>query len=412
MKIAVLTSSYPRYQGDGAAPFIKSFSETLAKLGSEVEVVAPFDPEVKPDEQGNVRVHRFRYIWPDRWSIMGHARSLEADVRLHPLSYLLLPLFLLSEFFTLLAVTKRQESQAIHVHWVIPNGPAAALVARLRKIPFIISLHGSDIYVAEKNPIFGRIAGWVFKQASGITACSPPLRQSAIRLGAPVETIVLPYGADSQIFSPSKRKADFHASFGLKPTDFLILALGRLVYKKGFSILLEALPEVRAAYPNTYLILAGEGVIKEELVQRAKKLGIYDRVIFSGGIPWTQVPTYLASADIFVLPSVKDQFGNVDGLPNVLLEAMSAGAGVVASDIGGVGLVLQSGVNGLLTLPGDPHALAEAIINLASDPERRDAFGQAARQTILEKFTWEQVVSQIVQLLKKATGQEHLEQRI
>ena len=88
MKISVLTSSYPRYPGDGAAPFVRSICEHLAKLGHDVEVVAPYDPAVGRMDY-RVKVHRFRYIWPPGWHIMGHGRALEKDVRLRPLSILL-----------------------------------------------------------------------------------------------------------------------------------------------------------------------------------------------------------------------------------------------------------------------------------------------------------------------------------
>ena len=83
MRIAVLTSSYPRFPGDGTAPFVKSLAESMARQGHDIIVVAPYDPVIQPDIEDCVKVYRFRYIWPPRWHIMGHARSLESDVRLN-----------------------------------------------------------------------------------------------------------------------------------------------------------------------------------------------------------------------------------------------------------------------------------------------------------------------------------------
>lgn len=402
MKIAVLTSSYPRFEGDGTAPFIKSISETLAKLGNDVEVVAPYDPAVKIGEQGVIPVHRFRYVWSDRWSFMGHARALEADVRLRPLSYLLLPLFLFSAFFKLMAVTKKQQSQAVHVHWVIPNGPVAATVARLRKIPLIVSLHGSDIYLAKKNRLFGQVARWVFQSAAAVTVCSEELRQSAISLGAPQDTLLLPWGADPDIFTPDWNDPAYRADWNLGQSAIIVLALGRMVHKKGFNILLEAMPDLIAQDPRIHLVLAGDGPLLQTLEQRAIELGISKNITFPGRIPWNQTPDLLAAANIFVLPSIKDEYGNLDGLPTVLLEAMASETAVVASDIGGVKLVINPDQNGLLIEPGDSSALKDAILSLSHDPDKRQKLAKAARQAVVDHYNWVWVSRQFIRLLENA----------
>jgi glycosyltransferase involved in cell wall biosynthesis/ubiquinone/menaquinone biosynthesis C-methylase UbiE len=402
MKITVLTSSYPRFAGDGAAPFIKSISEALARLGNQVEVVAPFDPAVIPGEQGTLPVHRFRYVWPDRWSIMGHARSLEADAHLRPLSYLLLPLFLASAFFKLFAVSKRQHAQAIYCHWVIPNGPAAVCVAGLRKIPLIVSLHGSDIYLARKNKLFGRVAHWVFRHAAAVTACSDELRQGALELGAPADTLLLPWGADPQIFNPERRNPGFRSEMNSEPDNILLLTMGRMVHKKGFNVLLDTLPDLLDQNSKIRVVMAGDGPLREAYQQRVAGLGLSDKVFFPGQIPWDRAPDLLAAADIFILPSIKDEYGNIDGLPTVLLEAMASGTAIIASDIAGVRLVIDPGQNGWLVEPGKPEYLRQAIQTLADDSVKRQILARAARRSIVEHYNWEWVARQITGLLEQA----------
>jgi glycosyltransferase involved in cell wall biosynthesis len=402
MKLAVITSSYPRFPGDGTAPFVQSICEHLVQLGHAVEVVAPYDPAVKPVESGGVRVHRFRYTWPDRLHIMGHARSLEADVRLKPLAYLLLPFFLAAGLSTLLRVTARQKSQAIHAHWVLPNGLVAAWAAAWRGLPFVVSLHGSDMYLASRSKLFGAAARYVFRRATAVTACSPELRQAALALGAPEGTLLLPWGADPERFHPNQRRAETRESYGTAPGEVSIAGLGRLVPKKGFDRLLEALPAVLAGQPQARLVLGGDGPLRESLARRAASLGVSERVTFAGRVPWDCVPEFLAAADIFVLPSVRDEKGNVDGLPTVLLEAMSSGVAVVASDIGGVSLVVEHGRTGLSVPPGNVEALVEAILSLAGDADRRRTLGQAARQAVVERFNWDDVARQIAGLLEGA----------
>lgn len=402
MKIAVIASSYPRFPGDGTAPFVKSICEHLAKQGHEVEVVAPYDPAVKETKHERAHVQRFRYIWPEKLHIMGHARSLDSDVRLRPLSYLLLPFFLLGAFIALMRVTGKQKSQVIHAHWVIPNGLVAVWVASLRRIPLIISLHGSDIYVAQKNPIFGAAARWIFQRAAGVTACSQELRLGAIRLGAPEGTRLLPWGADPDLFRPGLRPADHPSPDSEDQPEIQLVALGRLVHKKGFGTLLAALPDAIQRHPGIRLTVGGDGPLKAELMRQAESLGISEYVTFAGQIPWDQVPELLAKCDIFVLPSVHDAFGNVDGLPTVLPEAMACGRAVIASDIGGVSLIIHHGHNGLLVPPGDEKILADTLSLLAADANLRNNLGISARQAIEQKFNWDEVAKQFTRIFENA----------
>lgn len=387
MRIAVLTSSYPRYAGDGTAPFVQSICEHLAKLGHEIEVVAPYDPAVDDQLSSKFPVHRFRYIWPDKLHIMGHAKALEADTHLRLLAYLLLPFFLISAFGKLCSIVWRQRTQLIHAHWVLPNGPVAALVAKLNGIPYVISLHGSDMYMAREHRLFGAVAKWVFQGAASVTACSEGLKQSAIQVGSPHEPRLISWGADPNLFQPHPKPGYLMKELGLSKNQISILALGRMVHKKGFDVLLTAWPMVSQAFPNAQLIIAGEGLLRKLLMKQAKQMG----VIFPGQIPWDQVPHYFALADLFVLPSVQDSYGNIDGQPTVLLEAMSCGLAVVASRIGGMPEVIRHDHNGILVPPGDETALAKAMTNLLQNPAIMKRLGRNARLSVTNSLHWDKV---------------------
>ncbi len=400
MRIALLTSSYPRFPGDGTAPFIQSIAEALVEAGHEIVVVAPYDPLVRPVDTRRVTLFRFRYTPIERWHIMGHARALEADVRLRPLSYLLAPSFLIAAAYHLYRAARSQGSDAIYAHWVIPNGPPAAWVARRLGIPLLISLHGSDIFTARRNPLFGRAARWAFQQAQAVTACSPELREGALALGAPASTRLLAYGADPRVFSPDRRSGEYRARLGLNENDLAIGGLGRMVYKKGFGLLLEAFARVHAARPETKLLLGGEGPLLPELRNQAAALNLSGSVRFTGRIPWDQAPTFLASLDLFVLPSIRDQAGNLDGLPNVLLEAMASGTPVVASDIGGVRLAVEDQASGMIFPAGDAAALATCLVEMANQPGLRARIAVYARQQIEDRLNWQTFATTIVSLLR------------
>jgi glycosyltransferase involved in cell wall biosynthesis/trans-aconitate methyltransferase len=391
MRITVLTSSYPRFSGDGTAPFVQSICEQLAQQGHEVEVVAPDDPLVQPMDSAGVKLHRFGYIWPRRWQIMGHARSLNAGGRLRIGAYLLLPFFLLAAFIQTMRVARRQGAEIIHVHWVLPNGLAGALVAKLLRIPLVVSLHGSDIYVASRRRLFGAVAGCVFHQAAAATACSNELRDAAITLGASEQrTHLLPWGADPVIFQSRAREK------GQEPLK--IASLGRMVPKKGFNHLLEAWAQIAEQFPRARLRIGGDGPLLETLRKEIRSLGIDGQTDLPGSIPWDQVPDFLAAADLFVLPSMRDRAGNIDGLPTVLLEAMSCGLPVVASDLGGIPLVIENGANGYLVPPGDVDALAQRLHTLLNNKQERERLGRAARTSVVDSFNWENVARSLAKI--------------
>lgn len=403
MRITVLTSSYPRFFGDGTAPFVKSLAESMVKLGHRVSVIAPYDPKVKQVDSAGVHVYRYRYVFPERYHIMGHAQAMEADVKIRPISFLILPLFLLSAFIHLWRIATKTRTDILHVHWVLPNGPVAMLVSKITRIPYILSLHGSDVYFAKKNKLFGWVAGLVLKRASYISACSEDLMNNAISLGAPADNIhLIPWGADPHIFSPSKRSKEFLSKLGLSDEYFIVSALGRLVYKKGFDKLIEAWKDVTNQIDNARLMIGGEGPIRDELIDQSRNLGIADRILFTGRIDWDKVPEFLSSSDMFVLPSVRDHYGNIDGLPTVLLEAMASETPVIASRLGGIPLVIQNGKNGLLVPPGDIPALTHAIRELIIDEHRRIAIKKQARMDVITRHNWLDVAKLFIKLFDKS----------
>jgi glycosyltransferase involved in cell wall biosynthesis len=402
MRITVLASSYPRFPGDGTAPFVQSISEHLFQLGHEVEVVAPYDPAVRPVADQNVPVHRFRYTPVRDWHIMGHGRSLVGDMDLHPAALLLLPPFLLSEFWTTLRVARRQRAQVIHAHWVLPNGLVGAWAASRLGIPLVISLHGSDVFVARRNRAFGWVARGVFSRASEVTACSEVLRAGAVALGAdPQHVHLIPWGVDPARFDPAV--SPLHRSeFNLSQDDVVLTFLGRLVPKKGVDVLVRAVPALLEVQPRLHVVIGGAGPESDELRALSGELGVEGHVHLVGRIDWDRVPAFLAMGDIFVLPSVVDPAGNVDGLPTVLPEAMGMAKAIVASDVGGIGLLVEHGKTGILVPSGDVAALVDALGTLIEDAHQREALGRAARRAIEGQFTWEKVAGRIADLLEHA----------
>jgi glycosyltransferase involved in cell wall biosynthesis len=394
----MLTSSYPRFEGDGVGTFVEPIAHGVAALGHEVHIVAPWHPLLdRPDREGGVRFHFFRYAPFKRLHRFGYATSLRADVALRPAAYLVTPFAVGAWWRAVRKVVRAIGTPILHAHWVVPGGLIAALSRG--RAPLVISLHGSDVFLAEANPLARAAARFTFAQAGWVTACSDDLRRRSIDLGANADTTeIVPYGVDTNRFKPDPlaRRA-LGRSIAANQPDPIVLAVGRLVRKKGFEFLLEAMARLSDRWPQLSLALAGSGDLDEELRHRAGELGIARRVTFLGAVPQQQIPTWLAAATIVVVPSVRDEAGNVDGLPNTLLEALASGTPVVTTAAGGIGSVVVDGHTGSVVPERDPEALAQAIEHLLTRPAAAARLGQAARAEMCRSYTWDRVAHRFEQ---------------
>ncbi|MCU0491797.1 MAG: glycosyltransferase [Chloroflexaceae bacterium] len=427
MRVLMLTSSYPKYPGETTAPFIEEIAAGLAARGHTIDLVAPWHPDIRrePVERG-VRLHFFRYAPHPALNIWGYAQSLLSDVTVKRRTLAVLPFALAGTVRALQlqiadcrlqiveqsrvryssasaqrdgALSRSQLStlnsqfDLIHAHWVLPNGVPAALVARRAGLPLVISLHGSDVYLAERHPALALSAAWAFRSAAAVTACSRNLQGRGVQLGARAETSsLIPYGINPQEFRPDASAYNHvRSELGLAPDTPLVLGLGRLVAKKGYDVLLDAWPQVLACHPNAVLAIAGYGDLRPTLERQAESLGLGGRVLFPGQLERKRAAAYVAAADVFALPIVHDQ--GSDGLPNALLEAMGAGRAVVASRVAGVPDVLDDGVHGLTVPDRNPAQLAAAINRLLGDRGLATRLGAAARQRIETELTWAQTAA-------------------
>jgi glycosyltransferase involved in cell wall biosynthesis len=134
--------------------------------------------------------------------------------------------------------------------------------------------------------------------------------------------------------------------------------------------------------------------LRKELEGRARDRHVADRVRFLGDQTQDEVSSLFSAADLIVTPSVRDDSGNVDGLPNVVMEALASGTALVTTEAGGIGAVVEDGVTATIVPERDVEALAAAIRRLASDPETRRRHGTAARQLVERQFGWQETASQ------------------
>ena len=402
MHIGVLTHNYPRFPGDFSGNFVEALCEELITQGHRVTVLAPWDPafDRHPDDH-RVQFKLYRYAPVASWHRLGYMRTMQADVAMRSETYWLAPAMFASGWAAINRWARRTKPDVLHAHWALPGGFLGALVSRRQSIPLVVSIPGSDALVAAQNPLFRRMARLAFDQAGLITANSQSLRDVAIRdLGAdPSKFELIVYGVDPQALVPSRAGvATLRRRLLLPPDDVVFLAVGRMVYKKGFDVLLRALPLLGA--PNCHLVLVGEGDLWEEWQSLGENLGIQNQLRWVGNVPRDEISTYYNMADVLVMPSITRP---ATGLSVCVMDAMACGKPIVSSDTAGNPLVVQPGVNGYIVPEGDTVSLAAALTLLAQDPELRRRMGSASRHLVETQFGWPPVTRDYIRHFQRLT---------
>ncbi len=255
------------------------------------------------------------------------------------------------------------------VHGYFAHTPAevAAHVAGRLGVPYGFSVHALDARKVPAAEMAERA-----RRAACVIACNPAAAADLYDSGAKIN--IIPHGVDADRFRSSPLTLR-------KPVR--LLAVGRLVEKKGFHVLIEAVR--RLSFPF-HLRIIGEGPERERLTAAIRDADLSARVELCGGMTHAELPDEYAKAHIVVVPSMLSGSGDRDGLPNVVLEAMASGRPIAASDVGAIESAIVDGRTGMLLPPGDPSALAGALETLVREPGLCGKLGHAARQRVERDF--------------------------
>jgi colanic acid/amylovoran biosynthesis glycosyltransferase len=381
--VLVVASTFPGRDGDGTPAFIRDLSLRLG-LSFDVTVLVPSVPTAgRVQELGTVKVERFRYF-PRRWEDLADGAIIE-NLRSRPSRWLQVAPFLLAEAWHMRRIVRRTRPDVIHLHWIIPQGIAALLGGR--GVPWVVTTLGGDVY-ALNDAISRRVKGAVLRRASAVTSMNREMRDRLIAQGAdPATTVVQVLGADLH----AARAAG--ASEQREPGR--ILFVGRLVEKKGLTVLIDALRLLPDGL-SWRLEVVGDGPLRAQLEQQAAGLP----VTFSGAAGRDELSRAYARASVMAVPSVPAGSGDQDGLPTVLLEGMGAGCAIVASELPGIDEALDPST-GRLVPPGDPDALAEQLAAVLADDELRDRLGRAASARA-DDFSLEACSARFADILRRA----------
>lgn len=278
---------------------------------------------------------------------------------------------------------KDRNVKAVHGYFAHQPAEVAWLAAQRLRLPSGFSVHAKDARKVSTSELAIRA-----KRAACVVACNHDVASTIQQTGARVHLI--PHGVDLKRFQASPLPA-----IG----TFQILAVGRLVEKKGFHFLIEAASRLKFPFQ---LRIIGEGPEQERLAQMISTYHLSDLVTLCGPRTNDQLPEEYARAHVVAVPSIVDGAGDRDGLPNVVLEAMASGRAVVASQTGAISAAVRDNETGLLLPAGDPLSLALALTRLAHDLPLRERLANAARGHIVEHYDVRSCSERFCQLLEEA----------
>ena len=389
-RVLVLTSTFPRWQGDRTPPFVFELSKRLARK-FDVLVLAPHAPGAKYEEDmDGIRVIRFRYFVP-RWQSLAYNGGILENLREKKWRYIFIPFFFLSQIAALFSILRKERIDAIHAHWSVPQG-LVALTSRIMpsKPAIVCTCHGGDLF-GLRGKIMSRVNGYVIRNADRVTVVSSAMRNYAAELAQRNDIDVISMGVDvANVFTPDH-------TIERNPDELLFV--GRLAEKKGLRFLVLAMRNILREFPGATLKVIGSGPEEQLLRELAAKTGVSASIHFMGAIENIKLPEFYRRAGIFVMPSVIAASGDQEGLGLVLVEALGCECPVVTTDLPALQDVVIGGVTGLVSRQQDSHDLAKKIISLLGSSDARKRLGIAGRQHVVKHFDWRNVTDRYMAVI-------------
>ncbi|MFN8412427.1 MAG: glycosyltransferase family 4 protein [Anaerolineales bacterium] len=381
MKIALLSEKYTPDIG-GLAISTGRLGHLLASDGHDVRVFAP-SSNLLPTEKRTLHSNRINVT-----RFGAHKRVDDTLV----------------DWFELIVDEHHREPfDLIHAYFLPQAGFVGTYTGKYLNIPSVVSIRGNDIERAAFDPSKFSHVMYALQNASAVTTNASILAQKA-KAFINREVVLIPNGIDTELFKPIEKNSTLAESLNVDPNRKVIGFVGELREKKGLQSLLLAYAKINKVLATTLLIV---GEVRsgddQKLFDELKESISNSSIIVTGQVPHKDLPAYYSLMDVFVHPSLRD------GMPNALLEAMSCGKPVVATPVGGVLDVIEDMVNGVITPTSNENGLAEKIVKLLSQPEKREAIGRSARETIVNRFTPEKELQANLSIYQSFGGNKKYE---
>jgi glycosyltransferase involved in cell wall biosynthesis len=367
VKALFLAHSYPRFAADPVGSFILRLAVALKAEGVEVLVLAPAaEGCLLEEEYEGVRVRRYHYA-PRAWETLAYAGTMAQQVRSGWRAKLALLGLLWAGHRATRRAIREFQPDIIHAHWWFPAGLVAWSATWRSGLPWVVTLHGSDLIVARRSRWGGKLFRAVARRARAMTTVSSWLAEEARALAPTVVPIVAPMPIAGHLFSPGgSREAD------------RLLFVGKLNRQKGFGFLLQALAAMR--HRPVVDVVVGVGSERAEVEDQAQSFGVAAQLRWHPLLQQTELARLYRRCTALVMPAVDE------GLGLVAAEAMLSAQPVVAFASGGLTDVVLDGRTGYLVPPGDAAVLASALDRLLDLPDQGAAMGLEGLALARDRF--------------------------
>lgn len=376
LKVLFVTTAFPRWKDDGRGAFIYEMANAIRNAGCSIKVVAMHSPGVKEYEEiEGIEVFRPRYL-PDKWEVLRRdSAGIPYAWKTYPFAKLEIIPFVIKH---LIAVMKnKKEVDVIHAHWTL-SAAVVMLSQFINSKPFVITVHGSDVFQGLQNPIFRFISRIVLMTAKFVITPSKALAEKIIDLGIePNRVKIISNGINLSPIKTTKREP-------------IILFVGSIVESKGVKDLFEAFLRISKINTLVELVFIGEGKEIVGLKLATQKSNVKNRIHFLGALPHSETIEWMGKSRILVLPSYQE------GQGVVLLEAMSVGTPCIGSKVGGIPEIIDN-KNGWLFTAGDINELSKILLEALNDEQLWKEKSDYCLEFI-KKFSWDQIGRKLIDI--------------
>ena len=383
--LLVTTTTFPRYEKDKEATFVKDLSLELSKNGFNTHVLVPHSYGLSnKDRLDNLIIHRFIYFLP-RFEKLAYGGMIP-NIKKNKFLLFQIPFFILSELLELIKIVKKYKINVIHSHWLIPQGLCGAISKKIFNLRHITTIHGADLFVLLKIPLSKFLIKFILNNSDHITCVNNEIKEKSISLIGKSyykKISVIPMGVYTDIY---KNKFRFNKK---------ILFLGRLADKKGVKYLLEA---VKLLDNKVKILIAGDGPLKDELEDFVRKNNLRDKVKFLGYVTGKEKVDIIKKCGIFIMPSIITEYGDREGMPVSLLEAMAASKAIIVTNVGGISELIKNNYNGILIKQKSSNDIANAINKLTNNKNLAKRLALNARKSVLD-YDWKKIGEKYYKIL-------------
>ncbi|WP_034629028.1 glycosyltransferase family 4 protein [Desulfotruncus alcoholivorax] len=393
MRVAMFSWEFPPKKVGGLAQHVYDLTRDLACQGMEIHLFTLGEPGLPEYERVNgifvYRVIPYNVSSPDftTWVSQLNVAMLEKAI----------PVF-----------SENNDFQILHAHdWLVAYTVRA--LKHAYRIPLIATIHATEYgrNYGLHNDIQKHISDvewWLCYESWRVICCSQYMKgELKYVFQIPDDKLVIiPNGVDTDNFI--QKNNNISRNNYAAQDEKIVFFVGRLVREKGVQVLLDAIPMILEQVPNTKFIIAGKGPYQGELQSQASRLGISNKIFFTGYIDEYTRNTLYSWSDVAVFPSLYEPFGIV------ALEAMAAKTPVVVSDTGGLSEIVQHRYDGLKAYPGNPRSLADMILLILKNPQQAQQLQNNAYQKVKQKFNWQDIAAKTIEVYQ-TVWDEHLSTR-